>query len=99
VGDAKFDGIKMTQFWSSAMQSLGLIADITGAILLFKFGLPPISRTGGANFLELANSDSAKLEKERKFDHYGKLGLFSLVTGFVLQLIPNAIMVVSGWRG
>jgi hypothetical protein len=88
----------MTPFWSSTFQSLGLIADIAGALLLFRFGLPEINRTGGANFLELGATDHSALEKEARYDRCGRLGIISLVIGFGLQLVPNAVMAVLAWK-
>jgi hypothetical protein len=72
----------MTLLWSSTIQSLGLIADIFGAGLLFLFGVPPLNRSGGASFLELESVDTKALEKEKEYDRYGKIGLLLLVSGF-----------------
>jgi hypothetical protein len=89
----------MTPFCSSFMQSLGLVADIAGASLLFLYGVPPLNRTAGANYLELAGKNEASLDKETKFDRRGRLGISLLVVGFVLQLVPNAIVAFSEWVG
>jgi hypothetical protein len=96
--DAEGGKAEMILFWSRIMQSVGLVSDIAGATLLFRFGLPPIARTGGANYMKLAPTDEADLAEEEKFDRYGWLGLLTLVFGFVLQLIPDAMLVFCEWR-
>jgi hypothetical protein len=88
----------MTPFWSSTFQSLGLIADIAGALLLFRSGLPEINRTEGANFLDLGATDHSALEKETRYDRFGGPGKISLIIGFGLQRVPNAVMAVLAWK-
>ncbi len=83
----------MGQALSYGIQSVGLFADIIGAILLFRFGLPEIERTGGAQRLIRNQVDNDALAKEKRYDFWGRVGLLSLLVGFILQLIPNAV----GW--
>ena len=83
----------MDQSFSYGFQSIGLCSDILGAILLFKFGLPKIERTGGAQKLVTNEVDAAALSREQFYDFWGKVGLVSLLLGFALQLVPNAF----GW--
>ena len=80
----------MTQFCSYALQSLGLISDIIGVCLLFKFGIPEKVQTGGADILTTRVDQKLKAI-EKKYKILGYLGLSLLVIGFVLQLIPSAI--------
>ncbi len=69
--------------------TMGLILDIAGVILLFKFGLPDeVSKDGtGAILLESVDADEIK-----KWHHYrfiSKIALLLLVIGFALQAISN----------
>ena len=72
-------------------QTFGLISDITGAWLLFKFGLPRIVRSGGAQFLELSGIDEQAKAQEKTYDRLGNFGILLLIFGFALQLIPNLV--------
>jgi hypothetical protein len=77
------------------LQSLGLVLDIVGAILLFKFGLPEMERTGGQEKIVTNKFDEAAVAKEERYDRFGKLGLVSLIMGFLFQLLPN---ICSWWN-
>jgi hypothetical protein len=71
------------------LNSAGLVMDIFGAVLLFKYGLPAeISRTGAVHIIA-EQSDEAEITKARIYDRWGHLGLASLIGGFVLQLVSN----------
>ena len=73
------------------LNSSGLLLDICGATLIFRFGLPEqVSRTGtGALLLE--ETDEAEIEKARRYDRLGRLGIGLLISGFVLQLVSNFV--------
>ncbi len=74
---------------AKVLNSSGLVLDICGAVLLFKYGLPAeISRTG-ATYIITEQSDEAEVKKARKYDRLGRLGLALLVGGFVLQLASD----------
>jgi hypothetical protein len=81
----------MSQFCSYLLQSLGLISDIIGVCLLFKYGIPELMQTGGAYILRTGIVDQTSKALEDKFKKLGYFGLLLLVVGFVLQLIPNAM--------
>ncbi len=71
------------------LNSGGLILDICGVVLLFKYGLPAdISRTG-ATYIITEQRDEAEVERARKYDRLGHLGLALLIGGFVFQLASN----------
>lgn len=74
---------------SKILNSGGLILDISGVVLLFKYGLPPdISRTG-ATYIITEQRDEAEVERARRYDRLGYLGLAFLIGGFVFQLASN----------
>ncbi len=73
------------------INSLGLILDIFGAILIFLFGISPnISREGHINLI-LEQEDTSEKEKAKKYDSYSRIGMYLLIAGFILQLISNHI--------
>ena len=63
---------------SNQINSVGLVLDIVGAILIFSFGVP----RGAFMFL------SAKIERDEKLS---LLGAALLVLGFICQLISNFV--------
>lgn len=73
------------------VNSIGLIFDIIGAILLWKYGLPePISKTG-AVYIIAEQTDEVEKELANRYDQYANAGIGLLILGFVLQLISNLI--------
>jgi len=69
----------------------GLIFDIIGILILWKFGLPKsISRTG-AQFIITEETNEEEIAKAVKYDAFAKVGLVFIITGFILQLISNFI--------
>ena len=73
------------------VNSVGLVLDIIGVILLFFCGLPPegVSRTG-ANYLTWG-TDSRAREKGKRFAFLSWVALALLVTGFGLQILSSFI--------
>jgi hypothetical protein len=73
---------------------IGLILDIIGAYLIFKYGLPEeLSRTG-ATFIITEEEDPDEIVKAKKYDKLSKLGFRLLIVGFLLQLISSIINVI-----
>jgi hypothetical protein len=71
------------------VNSIGLIFDIAGVVLVWKYGLPEsISRTG-ATYLLLEESDATEIARANKYDKRSRIGLSLLMLGFIGQLISN----------
>lgn len=69
--------------------NLGLIFDIIGAIMIFKFGLPKnISRSGNINIV-IEEVDENEIIKAKQYDLKAKIGIILLILGFSLQLMGN----------
>jgi len=74
---------------SDAINSLGLILDILGVLLLWRFGLPPRVNRGGASYLMLEGIDQDELKREARYDFRSRMGLLLVGLGFALQLVSN----------
>jgi hypothetical protein len=74
---------------SALLNTIGLIIDILGAILIFKFGLPEHVDRDGHNYLILEQCDEEEKQKAKKYDFWGNKGLVLLIIGFVFQVISN----------
>ena len=75
------------------VNSMGLILDIIGVVLLFKYGLPAeVRKTGGMEILYPGGKSDE--EAGRKYEYYklrSRIGLGCLIVGFSLQLISNFV--------
>ena len=71
------------------INSLGLILDIVGVILLVRYGLPPegVSRTGH-NLLAWGTNTEVQ-ERAKRYDRLSWAAVILLVMGFVLQIVSN----------
>jgi len=72
-----------------AVNSLGLFLDICGALLLWRFGLPEILDRKGNQYLITGKVDQADVDRAAKYNRWSQVGLFLLISGFLLQLISN----------
>ena len=73
------------------VSSLGLIWDIAGVALLFKYGLPADVREKGGTMIIYGGGKSDE-EAKKEHQHYkrmSRIGLGCLIVGFVLQLVSN----------
>ena len=68
--------------------TVGLILDIFGVVLLFRFGLPPdVSRDGTVEFVLGTDEREARRAKRYARTSWTALGL--IVTGFLLQIVAT----------
>ncbi len=71
------------------VNSFGLILDVVGFVLLFRFALPQeLSRTG-AQHLTAEEDDPAEAAKAARYDRISRWALALVVAGFLLQLVSN----------
>lgn len=75
--------------FSKIINSMGLVFDITGAWLIFKYGLPEDVRRRGQSYLLLETTDQDQVEKAKLYDHRSRRGLWLLIGGFAAQLASN----------
>jgi hypothetical protein len=78
--------------FSVIINSLGLVLDIVGAFLIWKYGLPSstIGRRGHRTLL-ICKIDEAETDKAKEYDRNSHFGISFLVIGFILQLVSNFI--------
>jgi hypothetical protein len=65
----------------------GLVLDVIGAIMLWRYGLPEEISRAGAQALILEQHDPAEQARARRYDRWARVGLTLLILGFVLQLV------------
>ena len=69
------------------LNSLGLVFDIAGAVLLFKFGLPGGITKAGGDVVVITSPESKAQAKS--YEKWSMAGILLLIIGFALQLISN----------
>lgn len=73
------------------INACGLISDIIGVLLLWKFGLPESISREGHDYLVTGDINESEKEKAKKYDTYAKIALLFIIIGFVLQLISDLL--------
>jgi hypothetical protein len=76
---------------SECINDIGLILDIIGAVLLFKFGLPASIDREGRTHIIIEQVDDEEIKKGKFYDLWGRIGLGLLVLGFIFQLASNHV--------
>jgi hypothetical protein len=74
---------------SKVVNSIGLVMDVVGVLLLFKFGLPEDVRRKGQSYLLLEETDQNEIAKAECYDFWARIALGLVVLGFVAQLVSN----------
>jgi hypothetical protein len=68
---------------ANVVNSIGLLADIAGAVLLWKYGLPEALSREGHSYLILEQTDEAEKAKAARYDWWSRIGLGLLIAGFI----------------
>lgn len=76
---------------STIVNNLGLLLDIVGVIMVWRFGLPEALSRTGAQYIVTEQTDEIEKAKAMKFDRLSKVGLSLIIGGFMLQLLSNFI--------
>ncbi len=69
--------------------SAGLILDIIGAIMIFRFGLPENIDRSGKIYRVTSGVDEEEKRKARFYDRMSPVGILLLILGFGMQLVAN----------
>ncbi len=76
---------------SNLLNSIGLILDIVGVVMIWRYGLgEPLSREG-KTYLITGQIDESEKAKAKWFDRLSKTGLALILGGFLLQLVSNFV--------
>jgi len=73
------------------INSIGLILDIIGVLLIFFFGIPRKIDTGGSIFLVTGKENTDEKKSVKLYNFLSHLGLIFVFIGFALQLVSNFI--------
>jgi hypothetical protein len=74
---------------SNVVNSIGLVCDIIGALLVWRYGLPePIYRRGAIHLI-CEQSDKAEIAQAKWHNRLALFGIALVIFGFVIQLVSN----------
>lgn len=74
---------------SNVLNIIGLILDIFGVLMLFKYGLPPEVSKDGAVYIICNEHDEEEIKKAKKYVRFSTIALSMLFIGFVFQILAN----------
>jgi hypothetical protein len=78
---------------SDFINSLGLILDLGGVVLIYLFGIAPKLDIEGQTHRITGEIDYEEISKAKKYKNLSHCGLLILFAGFLLQLISNFLKV------
>jgi hypothetical protein len=70
---------------------IGLVLNLVGVLILFRYGMPFHVPTGGAVSLITETRDQAEIALEQRYVVLGYIGLVCLIVG-------TACQIVAAWR-
>jgi hypothetical protein len=71
---------------------LGLLLALAGILLLFRYGMPYQTCTGGSpQWVDDNPPKQDQIKLERRYDRLGWVGLVCIVAGTVCQIIANLV--------
>lgn len=76
---------------SNIVNSIGLVLDIAGAILIWKFGLPTTPYEKGSSYLMVRIEVPEETAKAMQQTRWSRIGISLLILGFACQLVSNCI--------
>ena len=74
---------------NATINTIGLIFDLIGVLLLFKYGLPSNVDKNGYIPLILEQEDEDEKKKWKTYNLWSKIGLGFISIGFIFQIISN----------
>jgi hypothetical protein len=72
---------------TAALNIIGLVLNLVGVIILFRYGMPFHVPTGGALLLVTDQIDAAEKAVESWYEIYGYFGLLAIFVGTVMQIV------------
>jgi hypothetical protein len=73
------------------ISTIGLVLDLVGVLLLFKYGLPSDISKDGVTTLSIGTTNNKEIKKWKKYNLWSKIGLGFIFIGFILQIISNYV--------
>jgi hypothetical protein len=74
---------------NATINTIGLLFDLIGVLILFKYGLPSDVDKNGHIGLILEQEDEDEKNKWKKYNFRSKIGLGFISIGFIFQIISN----------
>jgi hypothetical protein len=77
--------------WSTVVNSIGLLLDICGGYLIYRYGLPKwVPRDGEDFIIDGGNLDApSEPDEPDTYTRNARIGLVFLIAGFIFQLVSN----------
>ncbi len=72
---------------TAALNIIGLVLNLVGVIILFRYGMPYHVPTGGAVHIITEQIDTAEKALESRYEIFGYFGLVAIVAGTALQIV------------
>jgi hypothetical protein len=70
-----------------ALNASGLFANLSGVLLLFRYGMPYRVSTGGSSIYVSSSTDPKELATDQRYKRLGLLGLGLIVLGTFAQIV------------
>jgi hypothetical protein len=70
-----------------ALNAFGLLANLSGVLLLFRYGMPYRVSTGGSSILVSDTTDPHEIAMDQRYKRLGLLGLALIVLGTIAQIV------------
>jgi hypothetical protein len=74
---------------SHLLNSIGLVLDIAGVVMIWFYGLPEPLSLEGRTYLVTGLIDEKEKAKAQRFHRLSKIGLALILGGFLLQFVSN----------
>jgi hypothetical protein len=71
------------------LTTCGLLLDIGGVVLIFKYGLPASINRSGMIGLGTPDETGEHKAAARRYDRWARVGLVMLIAGFALQMLAS----------
>jgi uncharacterized protein YjeT (DUF2065 family) len=72
---------------TATLNIIGLVLNLVGVIILFRYGMPFHVPTGGAVHLIAEQVDAAEKALESRYEVFGYFGLVAIVVGTGMQIV------------
>jgi len=74
---------------AGTLNIIGLVSNLFGVVLLFRYGMPYRVRRGGASYFRREQDDEDEKRAEARYDAFGWVGIALIVLGTGFQVAAN----------